>query len=73
MTKILKTKDNCKNVTLSVTNNGWRPHDAFVLDVCETDKGMRVVEINTLNSAGFYACDIAQLVLALDNKFNIEN
>lgn len=26
----------------------WAPHDAFVMDVCETDAGLRIVELNTL-------------------------
>lgn len=44
----------------------WQPLPAFVLDVCDTPEGLRIVEINTLNSAGFYAADIQQIILALD-------
>ena len=44
----------------------WQPHSAFVIDVCDTADGMRVVEINTLNAAGFYAGDVQKLVLALE-------
>lgn len=33
----------------------WEPHDAFVIDVCDTEAGIKIVEINTLNSSGFYA------------------
>lgn len=47
----------------------WQPHEAFVLDVCETDEGMRVVELNTLNAAGFYACDVQRLVGALEAAY----
>jgi len=43
----------------------WLPK-AFVLDVCETPNGMRIVEINTINSAGFYAGDVQQLVHDLE-------
>lgn len=67
--QILRTKDCQTDITLSVDNNGWRPHDAFVLDVAETSEGMRVVEINTLNSSGFYACNLTDLVLSLEYKF----
>lgn len=45
---------------------GWQPRRAFVLDVAETADGLRIVEINTLNSAGFYAADIQRIVLALE-------
>jgi hypothetical protein len=44
----------------------WLPK-ALVLDVCETDQGMKIMEINTINSAGFYAADILKLVMALED------
>lgn len=47
----------------------WQPHDAFVIDVADTSEGLKVVEINTLNSCGFYACDIQKLVMALEEGF----
>jgi hypothetical protein len=48
----------------------WQPHAAFVIDVCDTPDGMKVVEINTLNSCGFYAADIPKLVMALEEGFS---
>lgn len=44
----------------------WSPEKAFCLDVCETQAGLRVVEINKINSAGFYAADMQRQVMALD-------
>lgn len=44
----------------------WQPHRAFVIDVCDTPNGKRIVEINTINSAGFYAGDIQRIVAALE-------
>lgn len=70
--RILRTINRIEDITLSVDNKGWRPHDAFVLDVCETDQGMRVVEINTLNAAGFYAANLTDLVLSLHQAFATE-
>ncbi|MFA5490287.1 MAG: ATP-grasp domain-containing protein [Candidimonas sp.] len=49
----------------------WQPHDAFVIDVCDTDDGIKIVEINTLNSAGFYAADIQKLVFSMEESFNL--
>lgn len=46
--------------------NLWAPHRAFVIDVCDTPEGLKIVEINTLNSAGFYAGDMQKLVIALE-------
>jgi hypothetical protein len=47
----------------------WQPHDAFVIDVCDTEEGLKIVELNTLNAAGFYAADVQKLVLALEESF----
>ena len=44
----------------------WLPK-AFVLDVCETPDGFKIVEINTINSAGFYAADVQKLIQALED------
>lgn len=62
----------------------WEPHEAFVIDVCEIsnrsewDDGepgqpntVKIVEINTLNSSAFYACDIPKLVIALEEAFGV--
>lgn len=48
----------------------WMPHDSFVIDVCDTPEGIRIVEINTLNSSGFYAADVQRLVLALQAAYS---
>lgn len=47
------------------TGRKWRPEKAFVLDLCETPDGIKIVEINTINSAGLYAADVQKLVMAL--------
>lgn len=58
------------NVTLSCGNRPkWLPR-AFVIDVADTPDGIKIVEINTINSAGFYAGDVQALVLALENAEN---
>lgn len=46
-----------------------RPHDAFVIDVADTAEGLKIVEVNTLNSSGFYAGDVQKLVFALEDAF----
>lgn len=50
----------------------WQPHDAFVIDIADTPDGLKIIEINTLNSSGFYAADLQKLVMALENNFNEE-
>ncbi len=44
--------------------------DAFVMDICLTNEGWKIVEINCVNSAGFYKADIEKLITALEEKFN---
>jgi len=44
----------------------WSPCQAFVIDIAETEVGPKVIEVNNLNSAGFYACNIGKLVEALE-------
>lgn len=45
----------------------WQPDRAFVLDVAKTAKGMKIVEINTFNSAGFYAGDVYRIFEAVES------
>lgn len=48
----------------------WKPAEAFVLDICELPHDTyKIVEINTLNSSGFYAADVAKLTLVLEDAF----
>jgi len=47
----------------------WMPHETFVLDVCDTPDGIKIVEINTLNSSAFYAADVQRLVMALEDAY----
>jgi hypothetical protein len=46
--------------------DSWNPQKAFCLDICDTPNGLKIVEINTINSAGFYAADMQKLVMSLD-------
>jgi hypothetical protein len=42
---------------------------AFVMDICATPDGWKIVEINCVNCAGFYKADVRNLVLALEQTF----
>lgn len=39
---------------------------AYVLDVCLTEEGLRLLETNCLNAAGLYAADLGRLVNGLE-------
>ncbi len=40
----------------------WYPDDVYVMDVCETDSGYKIVEFNCFNASGFYSCDVSAIV-----------
>jgi hypothetical protein len=42
----------------------WRPDPLFVMDICEGQSGLRIVELNGFTCSGFYACDIDKFVAA---------
>ena len=48
----------------------WLPHESFVLDVCDTPDGIKIVEVNTLNCSALYAADVQRLVLALEGAYS---
>lgn len=43
------------------------PADAYCLDIALTPAGPKVIEINSINSAGFYACDMGRFVEAINS------
>lgn len=46
----------------------WNPDKAFVLDIAITeDEGLKIIEINNINSSGFYKADISLIVEAINN------
>jgi hypothetical protein len=48
----------------------WIPNPAVVMDVAQTPLGCKIVEVNCLNAAGFYAADMGKLVYALESRFD---
>lgn len=51
------------NIAESLCNQ-WVPADAFVMDFAETSDGFKVLEVNNINCAGFYAANIPAIVEA---------
>lgn len=44
--------------------------DAFVMDICLTDNGWKIVECNCINCAGFYLCNMQKMIMELEYYFN---
>lgn len=47
----------------------WSPNRAYVMDIADTPNGLKIVEVNNLNSAGWYKGDLQKLVDALERTF----
>jgi hypothetical protein len=45
----------------------WGPARAYCLDIALTDIGFKVIEINCINSAGFYHINVAKFIDAIEN------
>lgn len=39
---------------------------AYVIDICRTDEGLKMLETNCINAAGFYEADLLKLVASID-------
>jgi hypothetical protein len=45
----------------------WCPNKAFAMDIADTgEEGFKIIEINSLNSSGFYKCDPLKYVAAIN-------
>lgn len=49
----------------------YNPLPVFVVDICETDKGYKVVEYNTFNVAGLYDCDVGKIIDDINEYINV--
>ena len=45
----------------------WQPARGFALDVAQVPDGYRIVEVNCLNTAGFYGADVQRIVMAVED------
>jgi hypothetical protein len=46
----------------------WQPARGFVIDIADLQNDeYKIIEINNLNSSGFYAIDLQKFVMAIEN------
>lgn len=50
----------------------WQPSEAFVIDIADTDKGLKIVELNGFNSAGIYESNPFQIIDSIELLLNKE-
>ncbi len=47
-----------------LANVRWRPDKLFMMDVCESDGKLCLLELNSFSCSGLYACDLAAVIHA---------
>ncbi|MGH1541244.1 MAG: ATP-grasp domain-containing protein [Arenicella sp.] len=50
--------------------NKWVPCESFVIDICLTANGYRVIEFNNINSSGFYDSNVLKYVEAIQQAYS---
>ena len=50
--------------------NIYQLADTFVMDICLTENGYKIVECNCTNCSGFYMADMNKLIISLEEAFN---
>jgi hypothetical protein len=40
--------------------------EAYVIDVCRTEDGLRIIETNCINASGYYDADLQKLIGAIE-------
>lgn len=43
--------------------------ECYVIDIARIESGLRVIEVNTMNSAGFYKSDVSGLIMCLEELY----
>lgn len=51
-------------VDMIAANPNYAP--AYVMDICRTETGLRLLETNCINAAGFYAADMMRIAAAIE-------
>jgi len=64
MVRLWQEKVDC---TLAIFPSAYAPAKAFVMDIAITPLGMKVIEINNINSAGFYDADVQKIIMAIED------
>jgi len=55
-----------------IVRETWTPDPAFCIDICETNNGFYLLELNSLSCSGFYDCDHYSIVKSVTN-YILEN
>ena len=60
-------------VSDKIITNLWQPEEAYVADIALTENGPKLIEIGSINSAGWYAMNVADILQSLISLVNANN
>lgn len=50
----------------------WQPASSFVIDIADTEHGLKIVELNNINSAGLYDADVYSIIGSFEEAYSIK-
>lgn len=53
---------NARQLAEEIAKGEWQPSLAYTLDICKTEEGFRLLELNSFNCADFYKGDASEIV-----------
>lgn len=63
--------DKANELAQEISQHSWQPDDIYALDLCETKGGeIAMLEIGSMNSAGWYAMDCDKIISAVEEWKN---
>lgn len=51
--------------------NIWKPSSSFVIDIADTEYGLKIVELNNINSAGLYDADVYSIIGSFEEAYRL--
>lgn len=49
----------------------YNPQSSYVIDVAETENGLKIIELNCINSSGFYVNNVQKIISCLEDYYGI--
>jgi len=50
------------DLAYKIAYDNWQISSAYVIDICQTLDGFKIIEVNCFNASGFYECDINKII-----------
>lgn len=54
--------DGANELAQQIAERRWQMSEVYVADICQTQRGYKMIELNTFNAAGLYDCDVMSVI-----------